>query len=66
MAWGKPKRSGKCQRCGSRGQCSCNRRNNAVIARNPAAAPHACPVKLPNGKICGRMVRGGVCPSSEH
>jgi hypothetical protein len=65
MAWRQPKRNGK-SACGHRGQCSCQRRITAELSRNPAAAPRACSVKLPNGKICGKTVRGGVCPSPDH
>lgn len=64
--FGQPKRNQRQQCCNRRGRCSCNRRNNAAIARNPTAAPHACTTKLPNGKVCGRTVRGGVCPSPDH
>jgi len=66
MAWGQPKRNSKCQICGQRGRCSCHRRISAQIAADPGAAPHPCPVTLPNGKTCGRTVRGGVCPSPDH
>lgn len=65
MAWGAPKRNGR-SACGHRGQCSCQRRNNAEAARNPAAQPHPCPVTLAGNKVCGKTVRGGVCPSSDH
>ena len=66
MAWGKPKRSGYKPCCNQRGQCSCQRRSNAAIARNPAAAQRPCTVTLPNGKTCGRIVRDSVCPSPDH
>jgi hypothetical protein len=57
MAWGKPKRNGRKACCSQRGQCSCQRRVNAEVRRNPAAAPHTCP-KCKKG-----IVRGGVCPT---
>jgi hypothetical protein len=64
--FGRPKRNTKNVCCGSKGRCSCQRRNNAAIARRPDAAPRACSVTLPNGKVCGKTVRGGVCPSPDH
>lgn len=63
--FGKPKRNGK-NACGHRGQCSCQRRINAEIAKKPELAPRACTVVLGNGKACGQTVRGGVCPSPWH
>lgn len=65
MAWGQPKRNAK-NICGHRGQCSCQRRLNAELAANADAAPHPCPVVLGSGKVCGKNVRGGVCPSPYH
>jgi hypothetical protein len=62
MAWGQAKRSGYNPCCTRRGKCSCQRRNNAAVARKPEAAPHACTKKCTPGKACGAMVRGGVCP----
>lgn len=64
---GKPKRNSKNPTCHhGRGQCSCQRRDNAVARANPAAAPRPCPVTLPSGKTCGRTVRNNVCPSPDH
>lgn len=65
MAWGQPKRNGK-NPCGHRGQCSCQRRINAELAQNAAAAPRTCttvcqPVRGRHS-ACGRTIHGGVCP----
>lgn len=63
--FGKPKRNQRCQRCTQRGQCSCNRRDNAVAKKNPAAAPRPCTrVCRPGKGACGATARGGVCPCS--
>lgn len=62
MVWGQPKRNTKNPCCGRRGRCSCNRRANAMIARDPAAAPQACSQIHGDGKACGKTKRGGVCP----
>lgn len=64
MAWRQPKRSGKNPCCQRRGQCSCNRRANAVAARNPEAAPQPCTqiCGVNKDKACGATKRGGVCP----
>lgn len=60
--WGQPKRSGK-GACGHRGQCSCQRRINAMAAQNPDAAPRTCVAVCQPGKgTCGKTVRGGTCP----
>ena len=63
MAWGQPKRNGR-SACGHRGQCSCQRRNNAEAVRNPEAQPRPCPQMCGKNKgmACGATVRGGVCP----
>jgi len=66
MAWRQPKRNGKNNACGHRGQCSCQRRINAAIAQKPELAPRSCAVRLGNGKVCGQTVRGNVCPSPWH
>jgi hypothetical protein len=64
MAYRQPKRSGKCPRCQSRGQCSCQRRDNAEAARNPAALTTCSRMCGWNGKgkSCGRQARNGYCP----
>lgn len=63
MAWGQPKRNGKCPLCGTKGRCSCQRRINAEISRNPDALTHCTRMCGWNGtKPCGRMARNGVCP----
>jgi hypothetical protein len=62
--FGKPKHNGRNQCCGQRGRCSCQRRVNAQIAARPQDAPHACGQMCGQrrGQVCGRTVRGGVCP----
>ena len=59
--WGQPKRNTKNACCSSRGRCSCQRRNNVVVARRPEAAPRSCPKKH-GPTVCGKTVRDGVCP----
>lgn len=60
---GRPKRSGKCGRCQQRGQCSCQRRDNAVRDSKPNALAHCTRMcGWQKDKPCGRMARGGVCP----
>lgn len=63
MAWGQPKRNGRCVRCESKGRCSCQRRDNAELAANPGAAPRTCTrVCRPGKGACNRTMHGGVCP----
>lgn len=66
MAWGQPKRNGKNLCKHGRGQCTCQRRVNAELARRPDAAPRTCGQMCgkTKGKACGATVRGGVCPCS--
>lgn len=61
---GRPKRNVKCGRCQSRGQCSCQRRDNAVLARNPDALTQCSRMCGWNGqnKPCNQQARNGVCP----
>jgi len=63
MAWGQPKRNGRCIN-GHRGQCSCQRRLNAELADNPGAQPYTCARMCgwQKDKPCGKYVRNGTCP----
>ena len=62
MAWGQPKRNGKCL-CGTRGTCRCQRELNNELRNNPAAAPRTCTaVCQPKKGACGATIRGGKCP----
>jgi hypothetical protein len=61
--FGKPKRNGR-NGCGHRGQCSCQRRNNAEAARRPQDQPRTCGQMCGwngKGKACTGTVRGGHC-----
>jgi hypothetical protein len=64
MAWGAPKRNGRCPLCKQKGRCSCQRRINAELARNPSAKGTCSAMCGWNGKgkSCGRTTRSGVCP----
>lgn len=61
MAWGQPKRNGRCQLCKSKGRCSCQRRINAELASNPGSVT-TCARVCHNNQTCGKTVRGGKCP----
>lgn len=62
--WGQPKRNSKNRTCShGRGQCSCQRRDNAVARRFPEAAPRTCTTMCQPGRgACGKTRRGDVCP----
>jgi len=65
MAWGQPKRNGKCPTCGQRGRCSCQRRANAVLASAPRGDNGTCTAQCGwngRGAACNRNKRSGVCP----
>lgn len=62
MAWGQPKRNGRCMN-GHRGQCSCQRRQNEEVSNNSSDAPRTCTTVCRTGKgACGKTMRGGKCP----
>lgn len=62
----------KCIHCGGKTSrwgehhCGHNRRLREMQQENPGAWPHPCSYVFPNGKVCGRTVRGGVCPNPDH
>lgn len=63
MAWGQPKRNGRCQLCKSKGRCSCQRRINEELASNPGAVTTCTRMCGWNkNKLCGRTARSGACP----
>lgn len=59
-------RDSKCTICGQRGRCSCQRRINAEMRHNPNAGPQTCGYVFPNGTVCTRLKRGGICPNPDH
>lgn len=59
-------RDSKCPRCDIRGKhTKCSRQVDrdvrAAARKGINANPHPCP-RTHGGKVCGKTVRGGVCP----